>query len=255
MMIRAAGLLLTLLFPAMLWARDIEATLQWSRLVDLSTPVSGMVSEVLADAGAYVRRGQVLMRLDDRGFKAEVNRARAELERLRVKRDEAERELKRAREMHERDLFADHELELARIGFVTTDSEYQAAEAALTRAELDLEYSVIRAPFDCILLKRMVEVGQTIISTTKPVPLFTVAEAGYMVARIRITHEQLSRLSLNQRVSVKVAGKRYEGMIVRLGMEPAGVRAGRQLYEVDIRFGFDPAITMRAGQPAAVALP
>jgi len=38
-------------------------------------------------------------------------------------------------------------------------------------------------------------------------------------------------------------------------MEPAGVRAGRRLYVVDIRFGFDPAITMRAGQPATVTLP
>ncbi|GAB4413183.1 MAG: hypothetical protein OHK0032_09270 [Thermodesulfovibrionales bacterium] len=246
---------LLLSFPSILWAIDKDATLQWSRVVEVSTPVSGVVSEVLAEAGAYMRKGQVLLRLDDRGFKAAVKRARAEVERLKVKSEEAERELKRAKEMHERDLIADHELELARIGFVTSDSEYQAAQAALTQAELNLEYSEVRAPFDCVVLQRKAETGQTIISTTQPAPLFVLAEAGNMLARMKVTNEEMSSLSKGQRVFVKVAGKKYKGIIIRLGMEPVGVKAGRSLYEVDIRFSFDPDITMRAGQTAVVTLP
>ena len=246
---------LLLSFPSILWAIDKDATLQWSRVVEVSTPVSGVVSGVLAEAGAYMRKGQVLLRLDDRGFKAAVKKARAEVERLKVKSEEAERELKRAKEMHERDLIADHELELVRIGFVTSDSEYQAAQAALTQAELDLEYSEVCAPFDCVVLQRKAEVGQTIVSTMQPIPLFVLAEAGHMLARIKIAGEELSALSKGQKVSVKVAGKKYKGVINRIGMEPDGIRNGKPLYEVDVKFSFDPTTIIRPGQSATVTLP
>ena len=247
--------ILAFILPAALWAKDIDATLHWSRKVELSTPVSGVVSGVLAEAGAYMRKGQVLLRLDDRGFKAAVKKARAEVERLKVKSEEAERELKRAKEMHERDLIADHELELARIGFVTSDSEYQAAQAVLIQAELNLEYSEVRAPFDCVVLQRKAEVGQTIVSTMQPIPLFVLAEAGHMLARIKIAGEELSALSKGQKVSVKVAGKKYKGVINRIGMEPDGIRNGKPLYEVDVKFSFDPTTIIRPGQSATVTLP
>lgn len=179
-------LLLTFILPAALWAKDIEAALQWSRRVELSTLVSGVVSEVVVNAGDYVRKGQPLLWVDERPFKTQVEKAKAEVKRLEVKLNEAEQELKRAKEMHERDLIADHELELARIGFVAVDSEYQAARAALTQAELDLEYSEVRAPFDCVVLQRKAEAGQTIVSAMQPIPLFVLAEAGHMLARIKI---------------------------------------------------------------------
>jgi multidrug efflux system membrane fusion protein len=247
--------ILAFILPATLWAKDIEATLQWSRRVELSTPVSGVVSEVVVNAGGYVRRGQPLLRLDERPFKTQVEKARAEVKRLEVKRNEAEQELKRAKEMHERDLIADHELELARIGFVTVNSEYQAAQAALTKAELNLEYSVVRAPFDCVVLQRHVEVGQTIVSTMQPATLFVLAEAGNMLARIKMTNEEISALSIGQKVFVKVADKKYKGVISRLGLEPVGMRNSKPLYEVDIKFSFDPMTIIRPGQSATAILP
>ncbi len=246
---------LFILLPAALWAKDIDAVLQWSRKVELSTPVSGIVTEALVNIGDHVRKGQPLMKLDERPFKAEVEKAKAGVKRLEVKHREAEGELKRAKEMHERELLADHELELARIGSLTSDAEYKAAQAALTKAELDLEYSVVKAPFDGIILNRTVEIGQTIISSMQPAPMFTLAESGYMIARIKITDKELSALSMGQKVSVKVSGKEYKGSINRIGMEPLETKEGSYLYEVDIRFSIGPSAVIRPGQKAFVTLP
>lgn len=249
------SLILLFILPSALWAKDIDAALQWSRKVELSAPVSGVVSEVAANTGDQVRKGQALLRLDERYFKAKAEKARAELKRLEVKLHESEQEFKRAKEMHERELLADNELELARIGFLTSGSEYNAAQASLTKAELDLEYSVVRAPFDGIILNRTAEVGQTIISTMQPVPLFTLAEAGYMIARIKIPDKELSVLSMGQKVSVKVSGKKYEGSISRIGMEPVGSGNEGALYEIDIRFSIGTSAVVRPGQKAVVTLP
>ena len=209
----------------------------------------------MANIGDQVRKGQPLLRLDERPFKAEVKKAKAEVKRLEVKLHESEQEFKRAKEMHERELLADHELELAKSGFLTSDSEYNAAQAILTKAELDLEYSVVKAPFDGIILNRTVEVGQTIISAMQPVPMFIIAEAGYMIARIKITDKELSALSLGQKVSVKVSGKKYEGSISRIGMEPVGSGNEGAIYEADIKFAISPPAVMRSGQKAVVTLP
>lgn len=249
------SLILLVILPSALWAKDIDAALLWSRKVELSAPVSGVVSEVAANTGEHVRKGQALLRLDERYFKAKAEKAKAEIKRLEVKLHESEQEFKRAKEMHERELLADNELELARIGFLTSGSEYNAAQASLTKAELDLEYSVVRAPFDGIILNRTVEVGQTIISTMQPVPLFTLAEAGYMIARIKIPDKELSAISLGQKAGVKVSGKEYKGIISRIGMEPIAAKEEMSLYEVDIRFSIGPSAVIRPGQRAVVTLP
>jgi multidrug efflux system membrane fusion protein len=254
----ADSLILSLMFlfllPAPLWAKEIDAALRWSRKVELSAPVSGIVSEVAANTGEHVSKGQPLLRLDDRPFKAEAEKAKAEVKRLEVKLHESEQEFKRAKEMHERELLADHELELAKSGFLTSESEFKSAQASLTKAELDLEYSVVRAPFDGIILNRTVEVGQTIISAMQPAPMFIIAEAGYMIARVKIPYKELSTLSPGQKVHVTVSGKKYEGSISFIGMEPVETKERSYLYEVNIRFSVGPSI-MRPGQEAAVTLP
>lgn len=249
------SLILLVILPSALWAKDIDAALQWSRKVDLSAPVSGIVSEVAANTGEHVRKGQPLLRLDERPFRAEVKKAKAEVKRLEVKLHESEQEFKRAKEMHERELLADHELELAKSGFLTSESEYSAAQASLTKAELDLEYCVVKAPFDGIILNRTVEVGQTIISTMQPIPVFTIADSGFMIARIRISEKELSGLSVGKKVSVKVSDKKYAGSITRIGMEPVGSGNEGAIYEADIKFAISPSAVMRPGQKAVVTLP
>ncbi len=249
------SLMFLIILPSALWAKDIDAALQWSRRVELSAPVSGVVTEVAVNTGEHVRKGQTLLRLDERYFKAAAEKARAEVKRLEVKLHESEQEFKRAKEMHERELLADHELELAKSGFLMSESEYKAAQATLTKAELDLEYSVVRAPFDAVILNRTVEVGQTIISAMQPVPMFIIAESGYMIARVKIPDKELSALSMGQKVSVKVSGKKYEGSISRIGMESVETKEGGYLCEVDIRFAIGPSAIMRPGHKAVVTLP
>jgi membrane fusion protein (multidrug efflux system) len=49
-----------------------------AHLSELGTRIQGVVREVLVDAGSHVRTGEVLLRLDDRHFRAELDRARAQ---------------------------------------------------------------------------------------------------------------------------------------------------------------------------------
>lgn len=250
-------LLLTLLsaWSINVRAGDEAAVLHWVKRVELSTPVSGVVTEVLVDTGAQVKKTDVLLRLDQRGFKAEVKQAGAELRKARDLHDEAQREVERSEELFDRMVLSVHELQLVKIAANRTAAELEAAQARLVQAELALEYSEIRAPFDALVLERHVQPGQTVVSRLQATPLLVLAAARQMQARVQLTPEQLGKLSAGQQVEVRVAGERYQGEIRRIGLDSDGTLKGAGRYPVDIEFTYPGTVVLRAGQEAVVNLP
>jgi len=249
-----AGIVVGLILPVAAQALEAKATLAWARRVVLSVPVSGTVSQVLVDAGERVNKGQVLVRLDPRGFKAAVAERKAQLQSLSEARDEAKRELDRSHELYKRTVLSDHDLTLAKIDYAKADASYRKAQAALTQAKLDLEYSAVRAPFDGIVISRRIDVGQTVVSQIKPEPLVVMAEAGRMLARAPVAQADLAGLHEGQDVTVRLGGKSFKGTVRHIGLEPiAGPKQGLY-YPVEVEFETGREV-LRAGLPATVSLP
>lgn len=245
------GLLTMLTFMA--HAEEFDATLQWSRRVELSTPVSGVVVDVSAQVGQRVRQDQVLLRLDSKVREANLDQSKAQLARHTRLRSEAQRELNRAQELFNATLLSEHDMELARIGFDTAEAEMQKAKAALAQAESDLKYSEVRAPFDAVVLQQFAEVGQTIVAQLQAMPLFAVAQAEVMVARSAATLVQVRALKAEQVVTVKAAGHSYEGRITQLGAEPLP-RRDEIKYVLEVTFATK-GVALRAGEAAKIVVP
>lgn len=116
-----------------------------ARVAELSAETDGRVVAIGADRGANVSRGTIIVRLDERDRNARLAEARATLKQREVEYD-ARSKLKSSSYVSEAQL----QDGLARL---------EAARAELTRAELDLEYMLVRAPFDGAIQERSVEVG------------------------------------------------------------------------------------------------
>ena len=115
------------------------------RSVELRAETDGRVIEIVGRKGAFVDRGQVLVRLDPEDREARRIEAEAVLRQRRI-------ELDAARKLGEKGFQAETNVALAEANFV-------AAEALLKRAELALADTVIEAPFAGILDRRHVEIG------------------------------------------------------------------------------------------------
>jgi multidrug efflux system membrane fusion protein len=235
-------------------AAEVAGTVQWAQRVELGAPVSGVVTRVSARPGMQVKKGDVLIGLDERRFRAELERARAETERLEQVYAEAQREQERGQELYDRTLLSDHELEVAKIGLATAAAEYQAARTAVKQAELDLEYSTVRAPFDAVVLAVHAGVGQAVAAELAAVPLVTVAEAGRRRVQLSVDHARASVLREGQSVPVRAGGAAYEGKITHVGLEPTP-NAPSLAYPVDILIEAPESAGLRIGQPASVDLP
>lgn len=115
--------------------------------VKLGVLVSGEVAEVMVSQGQTVKKGQLLLRLDDATFRARVDETGAQLRAAEAALELADRELERARELYERTLLADYELQKAQVEQLQATAEVAAARARVLAARTDLERTRLHAPF------------------------------------------------------------------------------------------------------------
>ena len=107
--------------------------LQAVTTVQVGTQVSGTIQELNADFNSLVRKGQVLARLDPSLFQTQIEQARAnliraeaDLERLRVGLDDSRTKLNRARELSEKKLIAQTELEAADVAVRSAEAQLRS---------------------------------------------------------------------------------------------------------------------------------
>lgn len=247
-----AGFCMAACFPHMLWAADIQATLQWSQRVELSTPVSGVVRAVNVQVGDRVKKGKVLLSLDSTAYQAKVAESQSEITRLSAEAEEDKRDLGRVLELHERTVVSTTELDQAKLKLVRSQSALSEARARLRQNQNALDDATLRAPFDAVVVLRQAEPGLSVAAGLKPQMLLTLAKSGEMIARMHLTSLQMDNLKSGQAVSVSVAGVNYAGKIKTLGLEPVKIKE-ESVYPVDVIFpSREP---FRAGAPALVKLP
>lgn len=119
------------------------------RDVTLASEEMGVVREILADRGTFVRQGEPILRMEDRALSAQVEQARAQAAL-------AQESWDRRRRLWEEDRVGS---ELAYL-----EARYQAAQAAAALESLEerLARTTLRAPFDGVVEARQVELGSMV---------------------------------------------------------------------------------------------
>ena len=195
-------------------AQDVDATLDWSKRAALSTPASGIVRELAVAPGQRVEADALLGQLDDR---------RAQVTRLKLTLEEAEREYERAMELYERTVISERDRQLAEIALSVARAEHAAATAELTRARVDLEDTRLTAPFAGVVVGVHVTPGETNSNDQAVTPMVTLASDRPMLARAWVSQDVQAGLALDREVGVRVGGRRRD----KISTLPATIRLSR----------------------------
>lgn len=145
--------------------------------VKLTTPVSGVVKEVYVQVGQRVKKGDKLLALDDTILRARVMEAEAGLARVKHEADEADRDFKRAQELYDRGVSSTTEFDAAKLRHGRATANAKEEEARLIIAKKNLEYSVLRAPFDGVVKAREAEPGMYVPAVLDPPVLIILGKA------------------------------------------------------------------------------
>ena len=245
-----------------------NGSLQPVSTVTVGTPVSGTVAQRLVDFNDKVVKGQVLARLDSANFEARERQARAQLASAEARLAFAEGTLRRNEA-------------LAAQGFISTpqrDQSLREAEAAradreLARAQLDaartdLNNSIIRAPVDGVVIKRSIDVGQTVAASFQTPELFLIArDLNEMVIQANVSEADVGQIREGQQVRFLVdafPSREFEGSVQQFRLNPTNTQ-GVVTYTVIVNVAnpeglLKPGMTAQtrivvANSPKALRLP
>lgn len=141
---------------------ESQGKVQAARTVNLSTPVAGTVAWISPklEAGGYVVEDEPLLRLDSSDYEIALARSEAALEQAVAEELHARSEYERLRELGERRLASESQIQNAERLANVTAARINEIETQLRQARIDLERTEVRAPFDAIVQSRQVELGQ-----------------------------------------------------------------------------------------------
>jgi HlyD family secretion protein len=150
-------------------------TLQPVTTVNVGTQVSGTVLERFADFNDRVKRGQVLLRLDPANLQARKRQAQAQLASAQAGLTLAEASLQRNQRLVAQNFISALALDQSQREFDAARAAVELARAQLDAARTDLDNSVIRSPIDGVVIKRNVDVGQTVAASFQTPDLYLLA--------------------------------------------------------------------------------
>jgi RND family efflux transporter MFP subunit len=135
--------------------------------VEIRARVSGYLDRIAFADGQLVSKGDLLFVIDQRPFKAALDQARADLARARAAVEFADSELARAQRLIGQQTISEAVFEQRVQAKRQADAQVQSTEAAIRRAELDLEFTELRAPISGRIGDRRVAAGNLVTGGTQ----------------------------------------------------------------------------------------
>ena len=208
-----------------------SGSLQAVVTVEVGSQVSGRIQELFADFNSPVKKGQIIAKIDPSLFgaavisaEANVTAARANVTRLTVTAEDAERQAKRAEDVFRQQLISETERDnavatarSARAAVEQAAGQLAQTRAALEQARTNLRYTDILSPTDGVVISRAVNVGQTVAASLSAPVIFTIAQdLRKMEVHTNVAESDIGRLKPGMRVSFTVdayPGEPFRGSI------------------------------------------
>jgi len=204
----------------------ITGSIQPERKADLRAEVSAIVMQVLKENGEAVKRGDLLVRLDDTSFRDQLASADQGARAAQQTLDQAERQLERLKTLRASGMTSMQALEDAEIRRNNAQSELVAAKARAVAARQQLQRTEIRAPFDGIVSERKVSNGDTAQIGKE---IMKVIDPASLRFQGLISTDMVTAVKAGQAVSFKINGyeQQFVGKVRRV--DPAANATTRQV--------------------------
>jgi HlyD family secretion protein len=253
--------------------------------VQVGSQVSGTIAKLNADFNSRVHKGDVVALIDPALFngallqatadlenaKANLEAARANLEKARAGLVQTKADYDRAVGLTRDGVMSQQQLDLAKSNYDAANASVGAAAANITQAEAqisqkkaavtvaqtNLDYTVIRSPIDGTVVARNVDVGQTVAASLQAPTIFTIAQdLTKMWVYAKTDESDVDNIKVGKQVTFKVDAlpkQTFHGVVSQIRMNPTTVQSV-VTYDTIIEFA-NPELKLFPGMTAYVTIP
>jgi HlyD family secretion protein len=253
--------------------------------VQVGSQVSGTIAKLNVDFNSRVHKGDIVALIDPALFKgallqavadlenskANVIGAKASLEKAKASLVQTKADYDRAVALNKDGVLSQQQLDLAKANFDSANASVNGAvanvtqaeaqvsqkDAAVTVAQTNLDYTVIRSPIDGTVVARNVDVGQTVAASLQAPTIFTIAQdLKKMWVYVKTDESDVGNIKLGKPVSFKVDAfpkDTFHGVVSQVRMNATTVQSV-VTYDTIIEFA-NPDLKLFPGMTAYVTVP
>jgi HlyD family secretion protein len=213
--------------------------------VNVAFKIPGRVVDLLTDEGKVVAKGEKLAILDNADLASQVAQNRAYLRNAEAQLEKAKKDFERFDLLFKQQAISTQQLDSARTGHDVALAQYQQAAAAVRMSEVRLSDTIIYAPLDGVILRKNIEMGETVAAG---VPIFTIGDMGDPWVKVYVKESQLGQVKLGQKAQVRTdsyPGKVYEGTVIYISSEAEFTPKNVQTKEERVKLVFGVKVSVK----------
>lgn len=193
------------------------------RKAAIASKATGRLEWLGVVEGSVVKEGEVIARIENRDVSAAAEQARANVAVARAELHDAEAAYKRAKELVAQKYVSPSALDAAEARYLKAKAGVIAAQAGARVAEVAVEQTLIRAPFDGVVLTKNANVGDTVTPFSASIDtkgaVVTVADMATLEVEADVSESNLQKISVNQPCEIQLDAfpeMRFRGTVARL---------------------------------------
>jgi membrane fusion protein (multidrug efflux system) len=147
--------------------QEYPASIEGTVNIEVRPQVNGALDKVFVDEGAYVSAGQSLFKINDQPYRAQLNNALASLHAAEATRVNAKLEVDKLTPLVKNNVISDYQLKAAKATYDIASATIEQAKANVSSAQINLGYTVIKAPISGYI-GRLLKKRGSLVSPTDP---------------------------------------------------------------------------------------
>ena len=194
-----------------------------SRKAAVASKATGRLEWLGVLEGSKVKAGEVLARLENRDMQAQADQAAASVLSAQAELKDAARSLERAKDLAEKKFISGSSLDTAQARYDKARAGVGVAQAALRAAQVAVEQTLIRAPFDGVVLTKTANVGDVITPFSSALDskgaVVTMADMETLEVEADVAEANLAKIQVGQPCEIQLDAfpdKRFRGEVSRL---------------------------------------
>lgn len=205
------------------------------RDVNLAFEQPGKVTELFVDEGAVVQKDEKLASQDTLILEASREQTSASVDRIKTQLELAELTEARRKQLFEQGHVNEQQYDEARLNTQTLQAQLKEVQAALESIDVNIEKSILYAPFDGVIGQRFVDEGGVINAGA---PVLNLQEQGIQLARISMPTSRASQMDIGALAKISIGERLLEAKVyaVRADVNPQ-TRTQDVLYQLPANSG------------------